>query len=182
VVRGAMHCDSTRCIAAPRIRKVEKIMRRVSLVMSLVFTAAGVFMIYGGYTLKLKGQYGPGPGFTAFWIGVPLTVLSLVWLGQLCLRWRGADEPFISERGGLRRVIAVLGALCAFGALLMPLGFDLCMMALLLFLFFAFNREHVVLKIVIAIAGSFGVHYAFEHYLRVPLPYAGVDFLRALGL
>jgi len=141
-----------------------------------------VFMTYGGYALRLKGQYGPGPGFTAFWIGLPLTVLSLVWFAQLCLRWKAEREPFESEQGGLRRVAAVVLALVAFGILLVPLGFNLAMLALLLFLFFASNREHRMLKIVIALAGSFGVHYTFEHYLRVPLPYSSIDFLQALGL
>jgi len=157
-------------------------MRRVSLVMSLLFEAAGVFMTYGGYALKLKGLYGPGPGFTAFWIGLPLTVLSLAWFVQLCRRSNSEPEAFESEQGGLRRVAAVVLALAAFGILLIPLGFDLSMLALLLFLLFAFNREHRVLKIVIALAGSFGVHFAFEHLLRVPLPYSSIEFFRALGL
>lgn len=158
-------------------------MRRVSLVMSLLLVAAGLFMTVGGYSLKLKGQFGPGPGFTAFWIGLPLTVLSIIWFGQLCLQPRADQhEPFESERGGLRRVAAVILALIAFGALLIPLGFNLTMLGLLLFLFFAFDREHPIVKIVIAFAGSFGVHYAFEHFLRVPLPYSSIDFLQALGL
>jgi hypothetical protein len=75
----------------------------------------------------------------------------------------------------------VLVALVAFGALLLPLGFDLAMLALLLFLFFAFDRGHAIVKIVIALVGSFGVHYGFERFLRVPLPNASLDFLRALG-
>jgi len=157
-------------------------MRRASLVMAVLFVAAGVFMTYGGYVLKLKGQYGPGPGFTAFWIGLPLTALSAIWLVQLLRRWKAEDPAsFESERGGLRRIATVLLALVAFGALLVPLGFDLAMLSLLLFLFFAFDREHPVVKIVIALAGSFGVHYAFEHFLRVPLPNASIEFLRALG-
>ena len=158
-------------------------MRRASLVMAMLFVAAGLFMTYGGYALKLTGQYGPGPGFTAFWIGLPLTVLSAIWLVQLLRQWKTEDPAtFESERGGLRRIATVLLALVAFGALLVPLGFDLTMLSLLLFLFFAFDRKHPSVKIVIALAGSFGVHYAFEHFLRVPLPNASIGFLRALGL
>ena len=51
----------------------------------------------------------------------------------------------------------------------------------LLVLFFAFDRGHPIFKIVIAFAGSFGVHYGFERFLRVPLPNASIEFLRALG-
>ena len=158
-------------------------MRRASLVMAVLFVAAGLFMTYGGYALKLTGQYGPGPGFTAFWIGLPLTVLSAIWLVQLLRQWKTEDPAtFESERGGLRRIATVLLALVAFGALLVPIGFNLSMLALLLFLFFAMDREHPLPKVVIAFAGSFGVHYGFEHFLRVPLPYASIDFLKAMGL
>lgn len=155
-------------------------MRRVSLVTSLLFMAVGLLLTYGGYALKLKGQYGPGPGFTAFWIGLPLTILCAVWLVELLKLQPGA--AFISERGGLHRVVTVVLALVAFAVLLVPLGFDLAMLALLLFLFFAFNREHSVAKILAAFGGSFGVHYAFEHYLRVPLPYSSMSLLQSLGL
>lgn len=157
-------------------------MRRASLAIALLFVLAGVFMIYGGYALKLKGQYGPGPGFTAFWIGVPLTLLSVAWLVQLCRQWKAGDPAsFESERGGLRRIATVLVALVAFAALLVPVGFTLTMLALLLFLFFAFDRDHAIVKIVVALVGSFGVHYGFERFLRVPLPKASLEFLRAWG-
>lgn len=142
--------------------------------------AVGLLLIYGGYALKLKGQYGPGPGFTAFWIGLPLAILSAAWLVQLLQLQQ--DGSFITEQGGLRRVVTVVLALVVFAVLLVPLGFDIAMLALLLFLFFAFNRDHPVAKVLAAFGGSFGVHYAFEHYLRVPLPYSSIDFLQSLGL
>ena len=37
-------------------------------------------------------------------------------------------------------------------------------------------------KLAIAVAASFGVHWAFETLLSVPLPNAGIPFLRQLGL
>jgi hypothetical protein len=45
-----------------------------------------------------------------------------------------------------------------------------------------FGRDHVVLKVAIAVAGSFGVHWVFERLLRVPLPYASLETLRRFGL
>ena len=35
---------------------------------------------------------------------------------------------------------------------------------------FAYDRQHALAKIVVAVAGSVGTHYVFEHFLRVPLP------------
>ena len=66
------------------------------------------------------------------------------------------------------RVASILLALVAFAVLLTPLGFKLVMLALLLGLFFAYDREHALAKIVVAVAGSVGTHYVFERFLRVP--------------
>jgi hypothetical protein len=152
--------------------------KRVRQLASLVLATAGVLLTLAGLQLRLEGQYGPGPGFLAFWVGLPLAVLSAVWFGQASL------EPVASpaaEPGGLGRVASILLALIAFAVLLTPLGFKLVMLALLLGLFFAYDRQHALAKILVAVAGSVGTHYVFEHFLRVPLPYASLPALRSLG-
>jgi hypothetical protein len=147
---------------------------------ALVLTATGVFLAVAGLRLGLEGQYGPGPGFLAFWVGVALAVLSPVWLIQVSLA-RPASDPTASAPGGLARVAAIILALVAFAVLLTPLGFKLVMLGLLLGLFFAYDRQHAVAKLVVAVAGSVGTHYVFERFLRVPLPDASVPVLRSLG-
>jgi hypothetical protein len=92
------------------------------------------------------------------------------------------DAPFLPPRESRVVILAALGALVAFMALLRPIGFDLAMLALLLALFFLVDRTHPVAKLAIAVAASFGVHWAFETLLSVPLPNAGIAFLRQFGL
>ena len=76
---------------------------------------------------------------------------------------------------------AILLALVAFAVLLAPLGFTVVMLGLLLGLFFAYDREHALAKLVVALVGSAGTHYVFERFLRVPLPDATLPALRSLG-
>jgi putative tricarboxylic transport membrane protein len=147
---------------------------------ALVLAGTGVFLVFAGIRLRLEGQYGPGPGFLAFWVGLPLAILSAVWLGQVSLA-PATPAPTGSERGGLVRVASIILTLVTFAVLLTPLGFKLVMLALLLGLFFAYDREHVLAKIGMAVAASVGTHYVFSHYLRVPLPDASLPALRALG-
>jgi len=146
---------------------------------ALIVTAIGVFLALAGVRLRLEGQYGPGPGFLAFWVGLALAVLGPVWLVQVSLAPPPAPRP--SAPGGPARVAAILGALAAFAVLLAPLGFTLVMLGLLLGLFFAYDREHALAKIVVALVGSVGTHYVFERFLRVPLPDATLPALRSLG-
>jgi putative tricarboxylic transport membrane protein len=155
---------------------------RAALVTSLLFAAAGVFMMVQGYGMGLHGMYGPGPGFIAFWAGLPLALLSLVWFGQVLMQPdETMSERFVVDRTGMLRIASVTSALVVFAVLLRPAGFNLAMLALLLFLFFAYSREHLVAKVAIACVASFGTHYVFERYLRVPLPYASIEFLQRLG-
>ena len=85
------------------------------------------------------------------------------------------------SRAASRAWPSIVLALVAFAVLLTPLGFKLVMLALLLGLFFAYDRQHAVAKIVVAVAGSVGTHYVFERFLRVPLPDASLPALRSLG-
>jgi hypothetical protein len=146
---------------------------------ALIVTAIGIFLALAGVRLRLEGPYGPGPGFLAFWVGLALAVLGPVWLVQVSLAPPPAPAP--SAPGGPLRVAAILAALVAFAVLLAPLGFTLVMLGLLLGLFFAYDREHALAKIVVALVGSVGTHYVFERFLRVPLPDATLPALRSLG-
>jgi hypothetical protein len=157
--------------------------RRIHQAASLSFLGLGVFLVLQGRALGLAGPFGPGPGFFAFWVGIGLAGLSLVWLGRATLRPVEPMPPdFVPPLGGMLRVVSVVLALVAFAVVLAPLGFNLAMFGFLIFLLLAFGREYAGLKIVIAVAGSFGVHYVFERLLRVPLPYSSVSLLRDLGL
>ena len=147
---------------------------------ALLLAGTGVFLVVSGIRLRLEGQYGPGPGFLAFWVGVPLALLSVVWLGQVSLA-PAPPASAESEPGGPGRVASIILALIAFAVLLTPFGFKLVMLALLLGLFFAYDREHALAKIAVAVAGSVGTHYVFARYLRVPLPDASLPALRSLG-
>ncbi len=157
-------------------------MRRARQIASLVFAATGLYMLFGGYRLGLAGEFGPGPGFFAFGIGVLLTVSSAFWFAGAAGMPAEETTPFVGDRGGILRVAGVALSLVAFAILVERLGFNLTMLGLLLFLLTAFSRERLVLKIVLAIAGSFGTHYVFEQLLRVPLPSSSIGILQALGL
>lgn len=158
-------------------------MRRICQATSLVLLGLALFLVFQGHAIGLTGHFGPGPGFFAFWVGIALAVLSIAWCGQVSRQPAKALPPdFIPERGGMLRVVSLVFAMVAFAIVLTPLGFNLAMFGLLVFLLLAYGREYPILKIVIAIAGSFGIHYIFESLLKVPLPYASIAVLRNMGL
>jgi putative tricarboxylic transport membrane protein len=149
----------------------------------VVFLAVSLYVIWEALRLNYYDQLGPGAGFFPFWLGLALSLLSLGWLSQT---WRGLEENaeanFFPDRQGVIRVATIVAALVLFVFLLHPLGFRLTMLAFLLFMLVVLGRQNLVVTGVVAVVGSFGVYYAFHNWLGVPLPAAGMDVLRGLGL
>ena len=73
--------------------------------------------------MKLQGEYGPGPGFMAFIVGVALASASLVW-GIRTAMAPGVSfrEELLPDREGLVKLLATIAALGLFAALLTPFG------------------------------------------------------------
>lgn len=158
-------------------------MKAARQVTGLLVVALGIFLAWQGTRLRIDGDFGPGPGFFPFWIGLALAAMGTAWSARLAFGTAAAGDSgeFLPPRGARLVIGATIGALVAFMLLLRPLGFDLSMLALLLALFFLVDRSHVVAKVAIALVASFGVHWVFETLLAVPLPNATLPYLRQLG-
>ncbi|MCL4535410.1 MAG: tripartite tricarboxylate transporter TctB family protein [Bacteroidetes bacterium] len=158
-------------------------MRRVYQVAAVVLFAFALFAVYEAHGLNYYTELGPGAGFFPLWIGVALGGLAIAWFGQVSLQpSEPMEQGFVPDRHGVIRIIAILVALLLFGVLVDTVGFQLMMLAFLLFLLVALGRQNPIVTLVIAIAGSFGLYYIFRNYLDVPLPAASIEFLRNLGL
>jgi hypothetical protein len=130
----------------------------------------GAFVVYESLQISYYGSdFGPGPGFFSFWLGILLMGLSLAEL----VRTRGKREPlpagFLPDGRGLLRIGYVLGALFAIVPLLTWLGFSLTMFLFCAFLLRALGRQPWWLTLVLALAGSFGTALVFRE-LQVLLP------------
>lgn len=158
-------------------------MRRVCQVAGLCFLALSLFVVWKSFGMKYYSSFGPGPGFFPFWLGTLLAVLSAAWVIQVTF---GATEPmqegFIPNRAGKISIVAVLIALILVTWLMEIIGFCLTMFVFQLFLLAVLGKQNKVVAVLIAAVGSFGVFYAFEHWLGIRLPYAELDFLKNLGL
>jgi putative tricarboxylic transport membrane protein len=121
--------------------------------------------------LRYYTSLGPGPGFFSFWLAVILGGLAVVMLLQATLgQAKPAPPDFFASRTGYLRMGAVVLALAGTTALLEPLGFRVTMLAVYLFLLWAFGRRSLIVTALVALAGSFGVYHIFVRWLNVPLP------------
>jgi hypothetical protein len=155
-----------------------------------MYLGAGLFFLVGSFlvmaearNLEYYTRLGPGPGFFPFWISAVLAVLSGIWLVQTLREpTTPLDKDFVPDRDGVLRILAVVGSVTAMGFLMDIIGFQLSAFAFLVFLLFALGRQNIVVTLVIAAAGSFGLYAVFTHYLDVSLPMSTIPFLLSLGL
>lgn len=121
--------------------------------------------------LQYYGRLGPGPGFFPFWLAVGLGTLACAMFYTATF---GSRQPiaadFLPDASGLARMGAIVAAVGATVFAMEPLGFRLTMFAFVLSLLFAFGGRNILLMLLVAIAGSFGVFMIFVDLLKVPLP------------
>lgn len=154
-------------------------MNRINAIIWGVLLAFGAFVVHESLDHKYYGSdFGPGPGFFSFWLGILLILLSLV---QIVMTWRRPAEPlpvgFIPNGEGIRRMLFVLGALTASLLLMKFLGFGLTMLVFCIFLLRSLGqRQSWWLTLTLAVVASFGTFYLFR-LLQVILPRGFLGFI-----
>jgi len=159
-------------------------MRRAYQVTALLFAALAALVLLLVRDLAYYSSFiGPAAGFFPFWLGLLLAILSLIWLVEVSVRPVPPIEPgFIPERSGVRRIVAIVGALTVFAAVVDTVGFAVSAFAFLVFLLVVLGRQGLPVTLAVSVTGSFGLSYVFRDWLQVPLPASSLELLRGLGL
>ena len=146
-------------------------MNRTYQIAGAAILLLAVFFGYEALQLRYYSELGPGPGFFPLWLSILLGILATIMLVKATVGVREAmPAEFFAEKAGYLRNAAIVCAVIATIALMEWLGFRLTMFVFYLFLLSVLRRQHFVLNIVIALAGSFGVYQVFDHWLATPLP------------
>jgi hypothetical protein len=145
----------------------------MSIVDRVVWSALllfGGFVIYESLQINYYGSdFGPGPGFFSFWLGVLVAVLSLYEIARSLRRHEPLPPGFFPNRAALPRIASLLGALIASVVLLERLGYSLTMFLFCGFLLRVLGKQPWWLTAILTLLGSFGTAYLFRQ-LQVILP------------
>ena len=153
-------------------------MSRVNATVWGLLVAFGAFIVYESLKHNYYGSdFGPGPGFFSFWLGLLLILLSLA---QIVMIWRRPGEPlpdgFVPSREGVKRMLSIIGALVASLLLMNTLGFSLTMLGFCVFLLRRLGGQPWWLTLPLSVAASFGMTYLFG-LLQVMLPRGFLGFV-----
>jgi putative tricarboxylic transport membrane protein len=155
----------------------------IYLPIAALLLCLGLYVMTAAVQMQYHTPLGPGPGFFPFWLGAMLTVATIVWTGRLYLeRTSPIKEDLIPDRKARYRLIFILAALVAYILLLERLGFRITMLAFLLTVLYGPGRQSLLLSVVVAAVGSFGMYYLFHDLLGLHVPFASIGVLEDLGL
>jgi len=161
---------------------------RLSAVVAVIVACLGGATIVGSLPLGYWTALGPGPGFFPLWLGILLAVLGTVWLVMEVRSWRAgapsrpSDEDDEAPEYSLRTAAAIVVSLVVLATCLEVVGYQLSMLLFLLFHLLVLGKRGLLLSVVIAVVGSFGVFMVFTQLLGVPLPASTLPLLRGVGL
>jgi len=130
----------------------------------------GIYVAIEAFKLPYVSEFGPGPGFFPLWIGIGLTLISLL---LIVANLFASTAPENSERqSGTavgRALVGWSGLMLAIG-LLHWLGFGLSLALLAVFLILALERRSPWVAISVAFGLALGFHAIFVLALGLSLP------------
>lgn len=133
--------------------------------------AAGLAIVSSGHSLELGSSHNPGSGFLLFWLGIVMVGLSLTLLVQTARSTEPASPPIVDGRPiRWRKLLLIVVALVAYAYVLVPLGFLLSTITLLVVLFKAVEPQRWTVAIGSAAATTAIVYTVFRIWLGAQLP------------
>jgi putative tricarboxylic transport membrane protein len=123
----------------------------------------------GALAMPMGTRANPGAGFTPFWVGVALGLLSLG-LGLAALGDRGATDASGDERTERRRLLVSVAAVLVYALALGALGYLLATFLLMTVLVRVLDERRWPVTLAFAALASVGSWALFKVWLGVGLP------------
>lgn len=156
--------------------------RHLRLVLAFVLLLLGIFLSIASKSMGYSEFGSPGPGFFPFWVGLFLAVVAFFWfIAEFKEKINDQVEQDLDPKG-IYRMARLLGAMIVLTIFFEPLGYNISILAFMLFLTSTMGKGRITTKIIVSLMSSFGVYLFFEKLLDVPLPNSVIPFLAHLGL
>lgn len=130
----------------------------------------GLSIVFFSSQLPYSSEFGPGPGFLPFWLGIGIAGCAVLVLMKI-LKQRNRTEVFFKPltRLGVQMLVMIVIAF-----LLLPyLGFSVGLALFTAAAMKIIGKHSTLLCGLTAIGTAIGIHFVFGEWLSIPLP-AGI--------
>jgi putative tricarboxylic transport membrane protein len=169
-----MSGDSSKKVDRTSIRQ-----SRVDQVSALLWLIVGIVVLIGSLDLRYRDEYGPGPGFLPFWLGLGLIFLGLMLLARAIFGRKDKEEDISlpSKYATLQMSLVMVGF---FGFVFLgdKVGFLPCIGLMFLFLLAVVERRGWKFSLAMSLISALFFWVVFEVGLKLRLPLGLLDLLR----
>lgn len=152
--------------------------QRANQVLAFLWVVVGVVVIIQSRDLKYLAEYGPGPGFLPFWLGVGFIVLGIVLLAQVTFSSREKEDLSLPSKYAAWQMFLVMGGYFGFVFFADKVGFLLCIGLMYLFLLVVVERKGWWFSLALSVGSALFFWVIFELLLALRLPIGFLDLLR----
>ncbi len=152
--------------------------QRINQVLALFWTVLGVVFIIQSRKVSYWSEFGPGPGFLPFWIGVGLVLMGLLLLGQYTFGPQEKEEIALPGRSVARQMILVLAVFFGFAFLGERIGFIIGIGLMFFLLLTVVEKKGWKFSLAVAVISSVLYWTIFELAFGLRLPPGLLQLLR----
>lgn len=163
--------NEQRNITAPRTYRADQIS-------ALLWIVVGVIVLLQSRELDYMAEYGPGPGFLPFWLGVGVIALGLALLAKATFLSNKDETVEIPTRHATYQLILVLAGILGLALLAETIGFLICIGLMFFFLLAAVERQGWKFSLIMGFSSALVFWIIFELGLDLRLPPGLLELLR----
>lgn len=145
---------------------------------ALLWLIVGVVVILQSRELDYMAEYGPGPGFLPFWLGVGVIALGIALFAKATFLSEKSETTELPTRHAAYQLILVCAGIFGLALLAGAVGFIICIGVLFFCLLFFVERRGWKFSLVMAIASPLALWLIFELGLDLRLPMGLLDLFR----
>jgi hypothetical protein len=151
---------------------------RADQLSAFVWMAIGTVVLLQSRELDYLAEYGPGPGFLPFWLGVGVIALGIALLAKATFRSEKTETTKLPTRHAATQLLLVCGGIFGLALLANTIGLIIYIGVLFFFLLFFVERRGWIFALVMAIASPLALWLIFELGLDLRLPMGLLDLFR----
>jgi len=145
---------------------------------ALLWLIVGVVVILQSWELDYMAEYGPGPGFLPFWLGVGFIILGLALLVKATFLRNKEETIEIPTRHAFYQLLLVLATILVLVLLAETVGFIICIGLMFFFLLAFVERQGWTFSLIMGFSSALIFWLIFELGLELRLPPGLFELLR----